>query len=90
MLSGPSGVRDARDPGAGDNGRVSDLPKHAVTRAAKFAALPIGYAGRAALGFGKRVGGRPAELVAAEMQARAAEQLFAVLGELKGLSLIHI
>jgi predicted unusual protein kinase regulating ubiquinone biosynthesis (AarF/ABC1/UbiB family) len=63
---------------------VSDLPKHAVTRAAKFAALPIGYAGRAALGFGKRVGGRPAELVAAEMQARAAEQLFAVLGELKG------
>ena len=63
---------------------MSDLPKHAVTRAAKFAALPIGYAGRAALGFGKRVGGRPAELVAAEMQARAAEQLLALRGQADG------
>ena len=43
-----------------------------------------GYAGRAALGLGKRVGGKPAEAVAAEMQARAATQLFTVLGELKG------
>jgi predicted unusual protein kinase regulating ubiquinone biosynthesis (AarF/ABC1/UbiB family) len=33
---------------------------------------------------GKRVGGKPAELVAAEVQARTAEQLFKVLGELKG------
>jgi predicted unusual protein kinase regulating ubiquinone biosynthesis (AarF/ABC1/UbiB family) len=33
---------------------------------------------------GRRVGGRPAELIAAEVQARTAEQLFAVLGELKG------
>jgi len=63
---------------------VSDLPLSAVTRAAKLATLPLGYAGRAALGIGKRVGGRPAEIVAAEMQARAAEQLFSVLGELKG------
>lgn len=63
---------------------MSDLPRNAVTRAAKLAALPIGYAGRAALGFGKRIGGKPAELVAAELQARSAEQLFAVLGELKG------
>ena len=30
------------------------------------------------------MGGRPAELIAAEVQARTAEQLFAVLGELKG------
>ncbi len=63
---------------------MTDLPLSAVTRAAKLAALPIGYAGRAAIGLGKRVGGRPAEIVAAEMQARAAEQLFTVLGELKG------
>jgi len=63
---------------------VTDLPRAAVTRAAKLATLPLGYAGRAALGLGKRVGGRPAELVAAEMQARAATQLFTVLGELKG------
>ena len=44
----------------------------------------MGVAGRAAWGLGKRLGGRPAEAVAAEMQARTAEQLFKVLGELKG------
>jgi len=68
----------------GDNGRVSDLPRKAVTRTAKLATLPLGFAGRTAIGFGKRVGGRPAELVTAEVQARTAEQLFKVLGELKG------
>ena len=55
-----------------------------MTRTAKLATLPIGLAGRATLGLGKRIGGRPAELVAAELQARTAEQLFKVLGELKG------
>ena len=63
---------------------MSDLPRKAVTRTAKLATLPLGIAGRTALGLGKRVGGRPAELVAAEMQARTAEQMFRVLGELKG------
>ncbi|MGN6301388.1 MAG: ABC1 kinase family protein [Angustibacter sp.] len=63
---------------------VTDLPRKAVTRTAKLASLPLGFAGRTALGFGRRVGGRPAELVAAEVQARTAEQLFKVLGELKG------
>ncbi len=55
-----------------------------MTRTAKLATLPLGFAGRTAWGLGKRVGGRPAELVAAEVQARTAEQLFKVLGELKG------
>jgi predicted unusual protein kinase regulating ubiquinone biosynthesis (AarF/ABC1/UbiB family) len=55
-----------------------------VTRTAKLASLPLTFAGRTALGVGKRLGGRPAEIVAAEMQARTAEQLFRVLGELKG------
>jgi predicted unusual protein kinase regulating ubiquinone biosynthesis (AarF/ABC1/UbiB family) len=55
-----------------------------VTRTAKLASLPLGFAGRTALGVGKRLGGKPAELVAAELQARTAEQLFKVLGELKG------
>jgi predicted unusual protein kinase regulating ubiquinone biosynthesis (AarF/ABC1/UbiB family) len=63
---------------------VTELPRSAVTRAAKLAALPLGFAGRTALGLGKRVGGKPAELVASEVQARTAEQLFKVLGELKG------
>src|ERR1700761_3393107 len=40
--------------------------------------------GRAALGFGKRIGGRSAEIVAQEIQQRTAEQIFRVLGELKG------
>ncbi len=63
---------------------MTDLPRKAVTRTAKLAALPLGFAGRTALGFGRRVGGKPAEVVAAEVQARTAEQIFKVLGELKG------
>ena len=63
---------------------MSDLPRKAVTRTAKLAALPLGIAGRATLGFGKRMGGRPADVVAAELQQRTADQLFKVLGELKG------
>ena len=63
---------------------VSDIPKRALTRGAKLATLPIGVAGRGALGLGKRIGGKSAESVAAELQARTAEQLFQVLGQLKG------
>jgi predicted unusual protein kinase regulating ubiquinone biosynthesis (AarF/ABC1/UbiB family) len=63
---------------------VADLPRRAVSRTAKLAGLPIGYAGRATLGLGRRIGGHPAEMVAAEVQARTAEQIFRVLGELKG------
>ena len=66
------------------NDRVSDLPRKAFGRTARLASLPIGFAGRTAWGIGKRVGGKPAEVVAAEMQARTAEQMFKVLGELKG------
>jgi predicted unusual protein kinase regulating ubiquinone biosynthesis (AarF/ABC1/UbiB family) len=55
-----------------------------VTRTAKLATLPVGLAGRTALGLGKRLGGRPAEIVAQEIQQRTAEQIFRVLGELKG------
>src|SRR5579862_4539540 len=63
---------------------MDDLPRRAVTRTVKLATLPVGLAGRTALGLGKRIGGRPAELVAAEIQQRTAEQIFRVLGELKG------
>ncbi|MFE3186197.1 ABC1 kinase family protein [Streptomyces violascens] len=63
---------------------MSDLPRKAVTRTAKLAALPLGFAGRATWGLGKRIGGKSAELVARELQQRTAEQLFKVLGELKG------
>jgi len=63
---------------------MSDLPRKAVTRTAKLAALPLGFAGRATWGLGKRIGGKSAELVGREVQQRTAEQLFKVLGELKG------
>ena len=63
---------------------MPEIPKNALTRGVRIAALPIGHAGRVALGFGKRVGGKPAEAVTAELQQRTAEQMFKVLGELKG------
>ncbi len=59
-------------------------PRGRLARTARLAALPAAYAGRSALGIGKRLGGRPAEVVAAQVQQRTAEQLFAVLGQLKG------
>jgi hypothetical protein len=63
---------------------VSDIPRRAVVRTARLATLPLGYASRATLGVGRRLGGRPAELVAAELRLRTAQQIFQVLGELKG------
>jgi predicted unusual protein kinase regulating ubiquinone biosynthesis (AarF/ABC1/UbiB family) len=61
-----------------------DLPRKAAARTARLAALPLGYAGRSALGIGRRIGGAPADAVLAEVQQRTAEQLFRTLGELKG------
>ncbi len=63
---------------------MSDLPRHAVTRTARLASLPVGFAGRTALGTGRRLGGRSAELVTQEIQQRTADQVFRVLGDLKG------
>jgi predicted unusual protein kinase regulating ubiquinone biosynthesis (AarF/ABC1/UbiB family) len=62
----------------------NSLTRGAFRRGAKLASLPLGFAGRATLGLGKRLGGAPAEAVTAQMQQRAADQLFRVLGELKG------
>ena len=63
---------------------MTELPRKAVRRTARLAALPLGYAGRTALGFGRRIGGAPAEAVLTDVQQRTAEQLFRTLGELKG------
>lgn len=63
---------------------MTELPRKAAARTARLAALPLGYAGRTAVGLGKRLGGQPAEAVLAEVQMRTAEQLFRTLGELKG------
>jgi predicted unusual protein kinase regulating ubiquinone biosynthesis (AarF/ABC1/UbiB family) len=61
-----------------------DIPGGTVGRTARLAGLPLGFAGRTALGIGKRIGGRSAEIVAQEIQQRTADQVFRVLGELKG------
>lgn len=63
---------------------MSDIPRKAVARTARLAALPLGFAGRATWGLGKRIGGISADIVGRELQQRTAEQLFRVLGELKG------
>ena len=63
---------------------MTELPRRAAARTARLAALPLGYAGRTAVGFGKRLGGQSAEAVLTEVQQRTAEQLFRTLGELKG------
>nr|MDT0662810.1 AarF/ABC1/UbiB kinase family protein [Micromonospora sp. DSM 115978] len=63
---------------------MTDIPRRAVSRTAKLAALPLGLAGRTVLGVGKRVTGLASDVISAEIQQRTAEQLFSVLGQLKG------
>ncbi len=65
-------------------GGMSQIPRSAVRRTARLASLPLGAAGRSAAGLGRRVRGESAESVNEEMRRRAAEQLFTVLGSLKG------
>ncbi|GIJ26040.1 ABC transporter ATP-binding protein [Micromonospora qiuiae] len=63
---------------------MTDIPRRAISRTAKLAALPLGFAGRTVLGMGKRVTGLASDVISAEIQQRTAEQLFSVLGQLKG------
>jgi len=63
---------------------VTDIPQRGVARTARLAKLPLGVAGRATVGFGRRLTGQSADDVQAELAARTAEQLFSVLGQLKG------
>lgn len=66
------------------NHDVSDIPRRTAARTAKLASLPLGIAGRAAAGWGRRLIGGNGEEISARVMERSAEQLFAVLGELKG------
>ncbi len=63
---------------------VSDLPRTSSRRAARLAGLPLGIAGRAAGSLGRRAFGRGEGDLTEELADQAAEQVFAVLGELKG------
>jgi predicted unusual protein kinase regulating ubiquinone biosynthesis (AarF/ABC1/UbiB family) len=67
-----------------DDGDVADIKRGSAARNAKLASIPVGFAGRAALGFGKRLTGKSKDEVNAELMEKAANQLFTVLGELKG------
>ncbi len=64
--------------------RVTDIPRWAAQRTVKLASLPLGVAGRVAAGWGRRITGQSAEEISADVSARTAEQVFAVLGQLKG------
>ena len=66
----------------GEERRV--LPESTFSRSAKLLTLPLGAAARASVGMGRKLLGAPAEDVDAAMRDAAAEQLFQVLGELKG------
>jgi predicted unusual protein kinase regulating ubiquinone biosynthesis (AarF/ABC1/UbiB family) len=63
---------------------VTDIPQRGVARTARLARLPLGVAGRATLGLGRRLSGQSADDVQAELAAKTADQLFSVLGQLKG------
>lgn len=63
---------------------MADIKRGRAARNAKLATLPVGFAGRAALGVGKRLTGKSKDEVNAELMEKAANQLFTVLGELKG------
>ncbi|MEI6407276.1 MAG: AarF/ABC1/UbiB kinase family protein [Actinomycetes bacterium] len=74
-----------------NNGAVPDktkenksIPRSTSSRTAKLAALPLSLAGRSAIGFGRQLVGQSGSMVFGEIQEKTAEQVFKVLGELKG------
>jgi predicted unusual protein kinase regulating ubiquinone biosynthesis (AarF/ABC1/UbiB family) len=60
------------------------IPRGEMARSARIAALPLAFTGRAVAGWGRRLAGADAAMVSAAAAERNAEQLFAVLGQLKG------
>ncbi|OYO12541.1 ABC1 kinase family protein [Enemella evansiae] len=72
-----------------DRDRESDrseqhVSSSALQRGSRLLSLPFGAAGRATRGLGRRLAGGSAETINAQFRAETAEQLFRVLGELKG------
>jgi predicted unusual protein kinase regulating ubiquinone biosynthesis (AarF/ABC1/UbiB family) len=60
------------------------VPQGGIGRSARLASLPLAFTGRAVAGWGRTLVGADSDEVAAATVARNAEQLFAVLGTLKG------
>ncbi|HEY9418472.1 MAG TPA: AarF/ABC1/UbiB kinase family protein [Pseudonocardia sp.] len=63
---------------------MTETPRQGLRRNVKLGSLPIGFAGRGVAGWARRVAGADRHEIAAQIAARNADQLFAVLGELKG------
>ena len=62
----------------------SEIPRSTASRSAKMVSIPVGLAGRSVLGIGKQLVGQSSSVVLTDIQEKTAEQLFKVLGELKG------
>src|SRR5699024_607133 len=75
-------VTDLDEPTEEDND--SSLPHGSVARNARLARLPLGMASRAVGSWSRRIAGRNTANVQEELSAKSAEQLFEVLGSLKG------
>ena len=61
-----------------------ELPQGTSKRSAKMASIPLSLAGRGAIGFGRQLIGQSPDYAFADLQEKTAEQIFKVLGELKG------
>jgi predicted unusual protein kinase regulating ubiquinone biosynthesis (AarF/ABC1/UbiB family) len=77
-------VDTPRDDRPGGDTPRNGLPRGTTARTARMAALPLAFGGRAVAGWGRRLAGADADAVSAAMMERNAEQLFAVLGQLRG------
>ena len=60
------------------------IPQGTSKRSAKMASIPLSLAGRGAIGFGRQLIGQSPDFAFADLQEKTAEQIFKVLGELKG------
>jgi len=76
----PDGVADDKP----DEATEAPLSGSALRRGARLASIPAGFAARTTWGIGKRMVGVPAAAVLTDVQRRTADQVFSVLGQLKG------
>jgi predicted unusual protein kinase regulating ubiquinone biosynthesis (AarF/ABC1/UbiB family) len=67
-----------------DDGTDDGATRGTARRAGRLAMLPLGAAGRSVAGWGRRALGGDADALAREVLTRNAEEVFAVLGGLKG------
>lgn len=66
------------------NNDEDELTTSTFKRSMKLAKIPAGFAARTTVGLGKRMVGTPAAAVSESVQRKTAEQMFSVLGQLKG------